>query len=595
MYIERVKKGKHVSVLLRESRREGQKIVKTTIANLSKLSPEVIDNLQKSLKGSNLVSSSDIIEHIECADTAPWGHVEAVLTALDRLGFPELIDPEPSDERRVIMGVVAARVLRPWSEDSTSLWRESCSLSARLGLNDYDENDICQAMDWLLPKRAEIEKRLASRHLNNGDMVFLDISSSLYEGSKSSLINQSDEEIFSENSSLIRRGYSRDKNRGQAQINYSLLTDKEGRPISIKAYPGDISDASIILPALNKVRKDFGLSRVVLVGGRGLISDEDITMLRQTDGVDWISASRSTSIKSIVPEKGFQFKLFDEYDLCEFTAPEEYPSERLAACVNPELQNKQAKARESLIEATKEKLDKIVTRVKAGRLKKKENIALAVGRVIDKNKVNKYFILEFGDYFFNYSPNEESINKEKTLDGIYVIRTSLPVEAFTIEDCVRQYKNLSRIERAFRTIKSVDLRVGPIDHRLGDRIRAHLFLTMLAYYVEWHLREVWRKLTVSAPNLAEMSKSRNPVSPARKSEKAVKRATSKMIDESSSIKALDFGEILANLATISEVTLVLKQGGPNQSDLPFKRRKKFSPFQEKALKLLEEIPKYPPR
>jgi transposase len=594
MYLDIKVKGNSKTVLLRESRREGKKIIKNTVANLSKCDPLLIKNIEKAIKMREIVFAGDIIDQIVCDDTVPWGHVEAVLSTMDRLGIPELIDPKPSDERNIVLGLVAARIIHPRSKYSTSLWWSSTSLASKLHLETFDEDNIYDVMDWLHPKQSEIEFKLAKRHLKDGDLAFIDMSSSYYEGGKSTLISQGDEEVANELSSLVRFGYSRDKKRGKAQINYSLLTDKFGRPISIEAFPGNTSDSTIFLPTVDKIKKEFNLSRVVMVGDRGMITSKGITILRQTDGVDWINALRSTSIKSIVPEMGFQFGLFDERNLCEFIAPDQYPGERLAACMNYELKSKREKTRESLIKKTSDSLDKIKARVESGRLKKVDAIALTVGRAINKCKVKKHFNLEIRESFFSYSLNEESINNEKTLDGVYVIRTSLPVEVMSMADCVRQYKNLSQVEQAFRTMKSVNLKVRPIYHRLDNRIRTHLFLTMLSYYVEWHMREAWRDLTFSDPKLAENKKTRDPINPAEKSDKAKKKSSSKMIDDSNPTKVHSFESILTSLGSISEVQLVLKHEGPDKPGIPFKRKKELTSLQVKAFDLLGRVPSYVP-
>jgi transposase len=592
MYIETRIRGNNTTVLLLEAHREGKKIVKKVIANLSKQDPLVIENIKIALKNKEIVPVNTVIEQIACDDSLPWGHVDAVVSTMDRLDIPTLIDPNPSKERNIILGLVASRILRPVSKYATSLWWPTTTLVEKFNLQNFDEDDIYAAMDWLYPKQLEIENKLAKRHLNDGDLVFLDMSSSYYEGGKSSLINQAGDEDDADHSSLVKFGYSRDKKRGKAQINYSLLTDKSGIPISIEAFPGNASDSTIFLPAVEKIRKAFGLSRVVMVGDRGMISSKDITILRQTDGVDWISALRSSSISNIIPEHGFQFGLFDDVGLCEFTAPEHYPGERLTACRNYELKVKREKTRENLLKKTEGELDKIVARVKAGRLKKNAAIAMAVGRVIDKNKVKKHFILKIDDGSFSYSRDEEKIKKEQVLDGIYVIRTSLPVEAMNAEDCVRQYKNLAQVERAFRTMKSVDMRIRPIYHRLDDRIRTHLFVTMMAYYVEWHMREAWRELTFSDPELSEIKKTRDPVKVAEKSLKAKKKSSNKTIDDSKSIKVHPFEAILYSLSTIHEIRLVLKNR-PDKPGVPFKRMVKLTPLQQKAFDLLKSVPAYP--
>jgi transposase len=486
-------KNKTTRVLLRESVRDGSKVKKITLANLSSLPMEHINALHHSLKGYKMVPASDIIEKIECTDTIPSGHVEAILTAVNRIGLPDLISPVSCPERDIVLGLIVARILKPTSKLYASKWWKTNALANELNLHDYDQQDAYKAMDWLFPKQPEIEKKLAARHLKEGDMVFVDVSSSYYEGEKSTLVTNSNVESSEEASEpekpFITYGYSRDKKKGKKQINYSLLTDKEGRPVSIETFPGNTADTAIFIPTVEKIRNEFALNRVVMVGDRGMLSNKNITILKQMNGVDWITALRSTSIKKLIPEEGFNLGLFDERNLFEFTAPDEYPGERLIACRNPDLMVKRAKTRDDLLKATSEKLDKIKTRVKNGRLKKKDAIALAVGKVINSNKMKKHFILEIENSSFGYSLNTESIEAEKALDGIYVLRTSLPVEALQVEDCIRQYKNLTKVEKAFRHLKTVDPKIRHIDHYLDDRIRCHRFLAMLAYYVKLHLEE----------------------------------------------------------------------------------------------------------
>ncbi|MDR2353399.1 MAG: IS1634 family transposase [Deltaproteobacteria bacterium] len=593
-------KNKQPRVLLRESVRDGDKVRKITHANLSNLSIEQVKAFANILKGKNMIPEEEVIEKIKCEDTIPSGHVEAVMTAMNRIDLPRMINHISCPERNIILGLVASRILLPKSKLFTTEFWKTNSLAETLNLYSYDEHDVYKAMDWLYSRQPDIERRLAGRHLNEGDMVFLDVSSSYYEGVKSTLINHSKVESLEDESDdnlspLIKFGYSRDKKRGKPQINYSLLTDKEGRPISIAAYPGNTADSTVFMPTVKKIIDDFGISRVVMVGDRGMISNKDITILRQTDSVDWLTALRSTSIKKLVPVEGFRLGLFDEKNIFEFTAPDEFPGERLIACRNLDLMAKRRNSRESLLKSTTEKLDKIKFRVEAGRLKDKEAIDSAIAKVINKNKMKKHIHTDTKEGFFNYSLKKESIEAEKALDGIYVIRTSLPVETLSTEDCVRQYKNLSQVEKAFRTMKTVDLKIRPIFHYLDHRIRCHLFLTMLAYYVEWHMREAWRELTFGDPHLAESKKTRDPVAPAKKSAETEFKERNRKTSDDPCLKIHSFDFILLSLASISEVKLVLKIGSLIKDDIYFDRRKEYNPLQKLALKLVGKIPRYPRR
>jgi transposase len=597
MYIETRKKGNSITVLLIEAHREGKKIVKRVIANLSKQDPLVIENLKIALKNKEIIPVNTVVEQIACDDSLPCGHVEAVVFTMDRLGVPTLIDPNPSQERNIILGLIASRILRPVSECATSLWRPTAALAEKFNLQNLDEDDINAAKDWLRPKQEEIENKLAKRHLNDGDLVFLYMASSHCEGDQSSLIDQASDEVQTGHevdddlSSLDEFGRFGDQRRGKAKIRYSLMTDKSGTPISIEAFLGNATESTTFPPTVEKIQKAFGLSRVVMVGDWGTINGNDITILRQTDGVDWIGLLRSTSVRDVIPENGFQFEICDDMDLREFTAPEPYPGERLIAWRDYELKVKKEKTRESLLKKAEGKLDKIVARVKAGRLENKDAIAMAVGRVMDESKVKNYFTLKIDDGFFSYSRDELKIKEDKALDGICVVRASLSGEAMSKEDCVRRYENLATVERALRTTKSVETKVRPIDRRLDDGIRTNLFVALMAYYVEWHMRQAWRELTFSAPELAEVKKSLDPVKAAEKSLKANKKSLSKTIDDSKYIKDDPFDAILYSLSAIHEIRLVLKNR-PDKPGVPFKRRAKLTPLQQKAFDFLESVPAY---
>ena len=587
MYIEAVpNKANKPAILLRESKRDNGKVVKTTLANLSHLSPEIIESLKVALKGGCLVDANNVPGITECESTVPWGHVNAVLTAMKRLNLAEIIDDTPCQERDIVLGLVAARILNPRSKLATTRVWNMCSLASELKLEEVDEKDVYSAMDWLLQKQNKIERKLAKRHLNEGDLVFLDVSSSYYEGQKSTLIDNTPRD--DDEGILIRFGYSRDKKRNKPQVNYGLVTDKHGIPVSITAYPGNTSDTSIFMPTVDKIRNEFGVYNIVMTGDRGMISSKDILILKETPGVDWITALRSTSIKSLMAEEGFPLRLFDDYNLCEFTSPE-FPGERLAVCRNPDLRAKREKKRDSLIEATSKNLDKIKARIEKGRLKTKEAIGLAVGKVINKHSMSKHFKLTINDSNFSYSLEKDSIESEKILDGVYVIRTSLPAEIMELEECVRQYKNLSNVERAFRTMKTTDLKIRPIYHHLDGRIRAHIFLTMLSYYVEWHLRDVWREITFADTEL-DIKKDRDPVAPAQRSEKALDKISTKMSSET--LKAESFGTLIANLATISKVTQSLNIPNTGKK-IRYQKIPNYTLLQKKAYNLLAKIPLYP--
>jgi transposase len=599
MYIDiRNNKNKPPKVLLRESVRVRGKVVKNEIADLSLVQLDIVLELKDYFQKKQTISVDDIIKKVYCENTIPTGHIDAVIAAANRIDLPALIDPNPSEERDIILGLVVARIINPKSKLYTAEWWNTNSLANVLNLHEFNEQDAYKAMDWLLLRQSQIEKKLAARHLKEGDFIFLDVSSSYYEGVKSTLayhggLESLDCELDESLSSLIRFGYSRDRKRGKAQINFSLITDKEGKPISIEAFPGNTPDSMIFRPTVDKIKSNFNIYKPILVGDRGMINNKDITILKQTEGVKWLSALRSTSIKKLIPEEGFRTSIFDEHNIFEFIAPNEFPGERLIACRNHELMEKRSKTRDLLIKKTIDDLEKIKERIRSKRLKKKEDIGRALGRVENNQKVSKYFVCKVEDNSLEYSLNEERIESEKILDGIYVIRTSLPIEALNTEDCVKQYKNLAQVEKAFRTMKTVGLKVRPIFHRLDNRIRSHLFLIMLSYYLEWHMREAWKELTFSEPNLAELKNARDPVAQATKSKEVYFKGLKKVTIEDPSIKVQQFDLILQSLASICEVKLSLKTGSLFEIEIPFLTRKEYTPLQKKALELVNQIPMYP--
>ena len=566
MYIESVpNRNSPPAVLLRESYRdENGKVKKRTLANLSCLDPDLIEMMRRHMKGETFVTAGDAFNIIE---SKTHGHVQAVLETMRRLKIAELIDPKPSPERSLVMAMIAARILSPHSKLSTARFWQTTTLPAELGLRPTDDDDLYSAMDWLLEKQTRIEDDLAKRHLQPGDFVYYDLSSSYYEG---------------EQCPLAKFGYSRDKKRGKRQVNYGLITDKDGRPICINAWPGNVSDASTFMPTAERVRDDFGLSEVVLVGDRGMLNSKNIDELRSHENVKWLTALRSSSIRALAEQSGLQLSLFDEQSLFEFKASE-YPGERLIACRNPFLADKRSRVRQELLAAAETDLSRIRDRVAAGRLTASSAIGLAVGRVIDRRKMKKHFILEIDEGRFDFRRNEESIDLEAVLDGVYVIRTSVEAEKLDAAGCVRQYKKLSQVERAFRTMKMMELQIRPIYHHLTERVRAHIFLCMLSYYVEWHMREAWRELTF-ADDQPELKESRNPVAPAEKSEGAKKKASRKKTADGQIVHS--FKSLLNSLSTIvrniCQIPSKAEQATFTVTTTP-------SATQQKALDLLKNI------
>jgi len=567
MYIEAVpNRNSPPAVLLRESYRdENGKVKKRTLANLSCLDAGLIELMRRYMKGETFASA----DAFKITDSKAHGHVEAVLEAMRRLKIAELIDSKPGQERNLVMAMIAARILAPHPKLSTIRFWRTTTLPDELDVQGADDDDLYLAMDWLLERQARIETVLAKRHLRQGDAVFYDLSSSYYEGAQCP---------------LAEYGYSRDKKRGKRQINYGLLADKDGRPICITAWPGNTSDTSTFMPTVEKVHNDFGISKVVLVGDRGMLSSKNINELREKEHVGWITALRSSSLLDLVEQTGFQLGLFDERNIFEFTAPE-YPGERLIACRNPLMADKRARVRQELLSATEKDLSKIRERVSAGRLKTAGQIGLAVGRVIGRRKMKKHFVLVINDDHFEFRRNEESIAGEAALDGIYILRTSVGSGKLDAAECVRQYKKLSQVERAFRTMKMVDLQIRPIHHRLEGRVRAHIFLCMLSYYVEWHMREVWRELTFADEEQA-LKETRDPVAPAKKSEGAKKKASSKKNIAGTLVHS--FKSLLADLSTIvRNVCQAPSTTEVNQATFPMTTTP--SANQQKALELIKSI------
>ncbi len=488
MFIEVVPNRKSPpAVLLRESYREDGKVKKRTLANLSKLPMDVVEGLRTLLKGG--VAFGEAGEALEIRRSLPHGHVSAVLGTLRDLGLDRLIsgakpDPAAARLRDLAVALIVARVIAPGSKLATlrALTPEtaSSSLGLALDLEGVEAREIYAALDWLGARQDRIERGLAKRRLAEGTLVLYDVSSSYLEGRCCE---------------LARFGYSRDKRADRPQIVYGLLCDRHGCPVAIEAFSGETGDPSTLSAQVEKLKRRFGLDRVVLVGDRGMITSARIREDLEPAGLDWITALRAPQIQALVNEGPLQLDLFDDRDLAEITAPD-YPGERLVVCRNAALAAERARKREDLLAATERALSRIVlaTRRKRRPLRGRAEIGLEVGAVIDRHKMAKHFDLTIADDGFTYRRRTEAIEAEARLDGLYVIRTNLPPEAMSAEELVGSYKSLAQVERAFRTMKSVDLQIRPVYHWLVPRVRAHLFLCMLAYHVEWHMRERLRPI-----------------------------------------------------------------------------------------------------
>jgi transposase len=497
--------------LLRESLREGKRVRKRTLANLSALSDAQIAAIRRVLRGEGLVPPSHLFE---VTASRACGHVQAVAVAMRQLQMERLLAARPAPERDRVLALIAARIVSPNTKLATSRQWHSTTLAQDFGVAAADEDDLYGAMDWLLAHQHSIQKKLAARHLAEGGLVLYDLSSSYFEGLTCP---------------LAKLGYSRDGKKGLLQVNYGLLTDARGCPVAVSVYEGNVADSQTFLPEVERLRTSFGIERMVVVGDRGMISSKAIAELRQEAGIDWITALKSTSIRGLLEQGQLQLGLFDERNLVEIDSPD-YPGERLVACRNPELAKLRAHKRDDLLACTERNLEKVRERVRAGRLAGQDQIGVAVGRVINQYKVAKHFALAIEDAALHWSRNAESIRAEAALDGIYIIRTSVPAERMDGPECVRSYKALAQVERAFRSLKTVDLKVRPIHHRTAARVRAHILLCMLAYYVEWHMREAWRELLFADPE-QQAKAMRDPVAPAKRSQAALDKVASRQLDD----------------------------------------------------------------
>jgi len=558
-------RGSPPTVLLRESYREGSKVGKRTLANLSSLSAAQIEAIRATLRGETL---QPVAQSFEVTASRSHGHVQAVALTLQRLGLASLLASKPCRERDLVLAMVASRIVAPHTKLATTRWWHTTTLAEDFGVAEASEDDLYAAMDWLLERQHTIQKKLAARHLSVGALVLYDLSSSYFEGSCCP---------------LAKLGYSRDGRRGLLQVNYGLLTDARGCPVAVSVHEGNVADSQTLLPEVQRLRKDFGVERLVMVGDRGMISSQAIAELRESQGIAWITALKSVSIRALVEQGQLQLDLFDERNLLELSSPD-YPGERLVACRNPQLAKLRTHKREELLAATEASLEKIKARVDAGKLLGPDEIGLRVGKVINQYKMAKHFELAIGDNTFTFARRSEGIAAEAALDGLYIIRTSVPSAQMDAPDCVRNYKSLANVERAFRSLKTIDLKVRPIHHRSADRVRAHIFLCMLAYYVEWHMREAWREL-MFADTEQQAKATRDPVAPARRSKAALAKAARHTLDDGT--PAHSFATLMAELATIVRNTCRTPRARP---DAPtFEVLTTPNAKQQRAFELLQQI------
>jgi transposase len=560
-----VKGVTYTSYYLRRSFRQDGKVKHETLGNLSDLPVYVIDWISRSLKGETFVPASEVFRTTR---TRPHGHVEAILRMIRRLGLEDLIASRPSRQRDLVTALIAERLLFPCSKLATTRHWHDTTLAEELHIEDADEDELYAAMDWLLGRQKAIEAKLAKRHLAEGVLVLYDVSSSYYEGEKCP---------------LARYGHDRDGKTGRPIIVYGVLTDADGRPVAVQVYPGDTGDPTTVPDQVATLSRQFGLSRIVLVGDRGMLTQTQINTLKEHPGLGWISALRSEAIRDLLADGHLNRSLFDAVNLAEICSPD-FPGERLLACYNPLLAEKRGRKREALLTATEAKLTKL-----AGAVSRRTKaplsaavIGVKAGRVIGRHKMAKHIRLTISDGIFMWERNVESINREKLLDGIYVIRTSEPSARLSAADGVRSYKRLAQVEQAFRCLKGIDLLVRPIHHRLEPRVRAHVLICVLAYYVEWHLRRAWRPLLFEDEELDGDRVVRDPVAASEPSDSVRRKKTTHQT--AGGLPVHSFRTLLAHLGCRSRETY---QVVSDLSGATFARVTELDPVQEEALRLLE--------
>jgi hypothetical protein len=576
MYIETVpNRGSPPAILLRESYRDGGRVRKRTLLNLSHWPAEHVEGLRGILKGGVVLPPGD--EPFAVERSLPHGAVAAVLGATRAIGLDTIIGPksarDPENCRPVdlVVAMIVSRVIAPASKLATAKALDpvtaASSLGVELGLGDVHEDELYAALDWLLERQGAIETALAKRHLKGGTLVLYDVSSSYVEGRCCP---------------LAKRGYNRDGKKGKLQIVYGLLCAPDGCPVAIEVFEGNTGDPATLADQVAKLKRRFAIDHVVLVGDRGMITQARIDEDLRPAGLDWITALRAPALQGLVGGGHLQMSLFDERDMAAITAPD-FPGERLIVCRNPDLARERARKRENLIAATERDLARIAAAVARQRrpLRGAAEIGMAVGAVLDKHKMAKHFDLTIAEDRFAFARKRDEIAQEAALDGLYAVRTSLPEETLADQAAVKTYKSLSMVERAFRCLKTVDLHVRPIHHWLGDRVRAHVFLCMLAYYVEWHMRARLAPMLYDDDDKAAAEALReSPVAKAQRSPAALaKSATGRAADGA---PVHSFQTLLADLATLARNTVVTANA-PNR---PFIILTRPTPIQQKAFDLL---------
>jgi transposase len=563
---KRVDKGKtYTTHLLRRSIRKGKTVTHETLGNLSHLPDHVIDLIKRSLKGEAFVPAAAAVR---ITRSLPHGHVEAVLKMIKTLGLDDLIAAEPSCRRNLVVAMIAERLIFPSSKlANTRHWHDT-TLAEELDVADATEDQLYDSMDWLLQRQSAIESKLARRHLGDGALVLYDVTSSYYEG---------------KTCPLARFGHDRDGKSGCPIIVYGALTDSEGRPVAVQVYPGNTADPRTVPDQVETLTKRFGLSRVVLVGDRGMLTRTQIDVLKKHPGLGWISALRSGSIRRLLADGHLIKKDLETQRLAEISSPD-FPGERLVACYNPVLAEQRRQKRQDLLAATQAELETLAASVKraAAGPETAAQIGVRAGKIINPYKMAKHFSLTIRDGSLEWARKQDEITREEQLDGIYVVRTSESSDRLTAADGVRSYKRLALVEQAFRCLKGIDLLVRPIHHRTADRVRAHILLCLLAYYVEWHLRQAWEPLLFEDEGLTEDRRRRDPVAPAKPSESA--QLKKKTHTTPGGLPVQSFRTLMAHLGTRCRNTCVMN-ADPNQTG--FHQVTEADALQSEALRLIK--------
>ncbi len=573
MYVATVPNRKSPpAILLRESYRQDGKVKTRTLANISHLASQQIAALRSALDGSLAAPATPLPDSFHISRSLPHGHVAAVLGCLRNLHLDDILDPTPSRQRDLVIAMIVARIIEPASKLATARGLHCDTLHHSLGemlhLDSADETELYQAMDWLLPQQAHIEQELAKRQLSQGGLVLYDLTSTYFEG---------------RHCPLAKLGHSRDDKSGKLQIVFGLLTNASGCPVAVEVFAGNTSDPKTVAAQVNKLRQQFGLSDMVLIGDRGMITSARIREdLPASHGIQWISALRATQIQKLAAGGQLQMSLFDQTDLVEIAHPD-FPSERLIVCFNPLLAEERARKRPELLAATEKQLEKIAaaTQRRKRPLRGKQNIGLRAGKILNRYKMGKHFQLRIEEDSFHYQRKTVNIEREESLDGIYVIRTSVKKEVLSSQQVVASYKSLSGVERAFRSLKTVDLQVRPIHHRLPDRVRAHILLCMLAYYVEWHMRQLLAPILFDDDDRVQAQTARaSIVAPAQRSASAQLKALTKQTSDG--LKVHSFQTLLGDLATIVKNRIQ----PTDKNSIVFDKLTQPTVIQQRALELL---------